>query len=140
MPLRAAFSLRLIRQVISFGAIGVCATLAHVALAWLLIEQGLVNPYFANLLATCAAFAFSFLGNAGLTFRTDRQLSECARRYIVVSAVSFFMTSAILALVRHNGWPTYVYAAIVLSTVPPATFLMAKLWAFRMLPNGFSGR
>ncbi len=139
MPLRAEFSLGLIRQIMSFGAVGVCATLAHVSLAWLLIGQGLVNPYFANFLATCAAFAFSFLGNAGFTFRTDRLLRDSARRYVFVSAASFFMTSAILALVRHNGWPTYAYAVIVLSTVPPATFLLAKLWAFSALSDR-SGR
>jgi len=135
MPLRAAFSLGILRQLVSFGAVGVCATLAHVALVWLLIDQGWMNPYFDNLLGTCAAFAVSFFGNAGLTFRTNRLLCDCARRYVFVSAASFVMTSGILALVRHNGWPNYAYVLIVLCTVPPATFLLAKLWAFRALPE-----
>ncbi|KPF93952.1 hypothetical protein IP81_00220 [Novosphingobium sp. AAP83] len=135
MPLRAAFSLGLIRQLVSFGAVGVGATLAHVALVWLLIGQGWLNPYFANLLGTCAAFSVSFVGNAGLTFGTNRLLRDCARRYVFVSAASFIMTSGILALVRHNGWPTYAYVLIVLCTVPPATFLLAKLWAFSALPD-----
>ncbi len=135
MPLRAAFSLGFLRQLVSFGAVGVCATLAHVALVWLLIGQGWLNPYFANLLGTCAAFAVSFLGNAGFTFRTNRLMRDCAGRYVFVSAASFVMTSGILALVRHNGWPTYAYVLIVLGTVPPATFLLAKLWAFSALPE-----
>ncbi|MCC6941485.1 MAG: GtrA family protein [Novosphingobium sp.] len=135
MPLRAAPSLGLIRQLVSFGAVGACATLAHVALAWVLIDRAQLNPYLANLLGTCAAFAVSFFGNAGLTFRTDRLLVDCAQRYVFVSATSFLMTSGILAVVEMNALPTYVYVIVVLGTVPPATFLLAKLWAFKPLPD-----
>jgi putative flippase GtrA len=132
MPLPAATrrEVRWFRQLLSFGLVGIAATFAHVSLAWLLIDAAGCNPYLANLLGACTAFAISFLGNAGWTFDTDRPLASSARRYVFVSLTSFVMTSGILAVVRHNGWPTSIYVGLVLAIVPATTFLMAKLWAF----------
>jgi putative flippase GtrA len=130
LPAAARHEVRLLRQILSFGLVGIAATFAHVALAWLLIDTSGCNPYLANFLGACTAFAVSFLGNAGWTFATDRPLASSARRYIFVSLTSFVLTSAILAVVRHYGWPTSIYVALVLAIVPGTTFLMAKTWAF----------
>ena len=124
------------RQVLSFGAVGALATILHVTLAWMLISETTLNPYIANLLGTCTAFAISFLGNARFTFRTDRSLPDCARRYLLVSLLSLGMTSAILAFVESTGLPTYAYVLFVLGIVPPVTFLSAKLWAFQLVGRG----
>lgn len=126
----------LLRQIVSFAAVGVSATVTHVAFAWLLIENTILDPYLCNLCGACAAFAISMLGNWALTFRTNRSLLDCAQRYAVVSIVSFVITTAILLFVRYNSWPFSVYALIVLITVPPTTFVLAKLWAFRPLSAG----
>lgn len=123
--------MNLARQALSFGAVGMLATLTHVALAWGLIEGAGAVPLVANLLGGCAAFAVSFCGNASVTFRTDRSLWSCARRYALVSLFSLAVTSAILLVVETNGLPTYVYVLVVIVTLPPTTFLLAKLWAFR---------
>ena len=120
-----------LRQLVSFGLVGVLATFAHVATASLLIEGTGIDKYLANLCGAATAFALSFLGNARFTFATDRSLLSCARRYLGVTLISLALTSAILAFVGRNGWPTYAYALIVLFTVPPATFLLARLWAFQ---------
>lgn len=122
--------MRLLRQLASFGTVGVFATLAHVATAWMLIDLAALDSYLANGLGGASAFLVSFLGNACFTFTTDRSLLRCAGRYLFVSLFSFALTSAILAFVERNGLPTWLYLAIVLATVPPATFMLAKLWAF----------
>lgn len=122
-----------LRQAVSFAAVGVMATLSHVTCAWLLIESLALDPYASNHLGACAAFAISILGNYSLTFPTDRSLLNCARRYALVSLGSLAMTTAVLAFVRHNALPTEAYVLIVLATVPPTTFLLAKFWAFRPL-------
>lgn len=120
-----------IRQILSFSAVGFFATLAHVAATWMLIELARCNPYSANLLGTCAAFAFSFFGNASFTFRADRSLWNSAKRYLCISLFSLVMTSAILVFVKFNDLPIYLYFVMVFATVPPATFLLAKFWAFK---------
>lgn len=119
------------RQAFSFGGVGTLATLAHVTLSWTLIREASWDPYISNLLGTCVAFLISFVGNAFLTFSTNRSLWSCALRYVFVSLSSLVMTSSILAFVENIGLPIYVYVLIVLATVPPTTFFLAKLWAFR---------
>lgn len=123
--------MNLLRQTISFGAVGALATLTHVGVAWALIGAAHRDPYLSNLYGACAAFIVSFGGNACFTFDTNRSLTSSARRYFFVSLFSLVMTSAILAIVNNNGWPTYIYVIMVITTVPTLTFLMAKIWAFR---------
>lgn len=121
------------RQIASFGVVGVCATLVHVAVAWLLIEQAALNGFVANACGATAAFSVSYLGNASLTFASERWLWGSAFRYLAVTLVSLTLTSAILAFTQRNGLPTHVYALIVIFMVPPTTFLLAKFWAFQRL-------
>ena len=127
---KPAPEMKLLRQLLSFGLVGVAATLSHVGVAWLLIESVAINAYLANAIGACAAFMVSFLGNANFTFITDRGFWSSARRYVWVSLLSLMLTSIILALTRYYGLSTLAYVIVVLATVPPATFFLAKLWAF----------
>ncbi|HSF13789.1 MAG TPA: GtrA family protein [Erythrobacter sp.] len=121
--------MQLLRQIAAFGAVGVCATLLHVTVAWALIEQAAIDGFLANACGAAAAFSVSYLGNARITFASERGLWDGAVRYLVVTLVSLAMTSGILAFTQYQGLPTYAYALIVVMTVPPATFLLAKFWA-----------
>lgn len=125
--------MNLVRQLLSFGAVGVLATIAHVSVAWMLIGGTDLNHYAANLLGTCTAFIVSFFGNAQFTFQTNRSKFDCAKRYFFVSLSSLIMTSSILLFVERHGLPTYAYALLVVAIVPAVTFLLAKLWAFGMV-------
>ena len=130
--------MKLLRQLFSFGVVGVAATFSHVGLAWLLIESVAINGYLANSLGGCAAFMVSFLGNANFTFSTNRSFWSIARRYVWVSLLSLMLTSIILALTKHYGLSTLTYVAAVLVSVPPATFFLAKLWAYSALADELS--
>ena len=127
---KPAPEMKMLRQLFSFGVVGVAATLSHVGVAWLLIESVALNAYLANAFGACIAFLVSFLGNANFTFSTNRSFWSSARRYVWVSLLSLMLTSIILVLTRHYGLSTIAYVAAVLVTVPPATFFLAKLWAF----------
>ena len=120
----------LLRQIASFAGVGCCATLAHVLVAFSLMTLSPFDPYICNLLGATSAYGVSFLGNARLTFGVHERLSVYAVRYLPVSCLSLVLTTAELAIVSHFGWPSAVYAIVVLLTVPPATFLLAKLWVF----------
>lgn len=134
-PASGADKVRLLRQIASFGAVGICATLVHVGLAWWLIERAAMGEFAANACGAAAAFGVSYLGNARITFLSERGLWEGAARYLAVTLTSLALTSAILAVTQMAGWPIYAYALIVVLTVPPATFVLAKFWAFQR-PQG----
>lgn len=122
--------MKLLRQIILFGVVGCAATLTHVGLAWSLMEFSAVNQYLANFAGAACAYLVSFFGNALFTFGVRARLGYFAFRYLFVSGCSLLLTSMELTLVRGLHLPSFIYAATVLVTVPPATFLFAKLWAF----------
>jgi hypothetical protein len=126
-PGKPAPNMKLLRQLFSFGVVGVAATLSHVGVAWLLIESVAINAYLANAIGACVAFSV-----------TDRSFWSSTRRYVWVSLLSLMLTSIILALTKHYSLSTFAYVAAVLVTVPPATFLLAKLWAFSPTKQGIN--
>jgi putative flippase GtrA len=127
----------LLRQLASFGVVGICATLTHVGVAWVLIEQAQIDGFLANACGAAAAFPVSYLGNAKVTFASGRGLLNGATRYAAVTLVSLVLSSVILALCERAGLPTYAYVLLVVIVVPPTTFLLAKFWAFqRPQPQG----
>ncbi len=121
----------LLRQIASFGVTGATATLLHVGVAWLLIDRAALDGLVANACGAAAAFIVSYLGNARVTFASERGLWNGAARYLVVTFASLALSSAILVLTQSSGLPTYIYALIVVMTVPMATFFLAKFWAFK---------
>lgn len=127
------------RQIASFGTVGICATLLHIAVASALIELAGLNGFLANASGAAAAFCVSYLGNARMTFASQRSISSGAMRYAVVTLASLLLTSAILALTQRAGLSTLFYALIVLMVVPPTTFLLAKFWAFQPPPRQQQG-
>lgn len=124
-----------IRQCLSFGKVGILATLSHLTICWLLINIVHCPPYLANLAGACVAFSISFFGNATFTFQAYNSLWKCAARYFFVTLISLVMTSGILFVVEANKLSFATYAILVLGTVPPTTFLLAKLWAFQLKPR-----
>ena len=122
--------MNLLRQLISFAGVGCCATLSHVGAAWSLMELSPLDPFVANVVGACTAYFVSFFGNALLTFRVRKHLLLHALRYFLISTVSLILTSIELAIVDVLGLPILAYVLMVLVTVPPATFLFAKFWAF----------
>jgi putative flippase GtrA len=122
--------MQVLRQILSFGAVGIAATVTHIAAAWIAFEAGGLHPLIANLIGAITAFVVSFAGNAIATFQTERAVTNSAMRYFAISLLSYVMASAIMMLVEAQEWPTFVYAVMVLATIPPTTFLLAKFWAF----------
>ena len=127
--------MNLLRQLVLFAGVGGCATLAHVFTAWSLMELSILAPYLANLAGACLGYGVSFIGNAWLTFGVRQRLGFYAVRYLLVSFISLILTTFELAIVTRLGLSNHAYALIVLLTVPPVTFLVAKFWVFAGSPK-----
>lgn len=97
----------------------------------MLIEWAAIDGFVANACGAASAFVVSYSGNARITFASERGVWDGAARYLVVTFVSWALSSVILILTQRSGLPTYAYALIVIMTVPLVTFLLAKFWAFK---------
>lgn len=117
-------------QLASFGAVGVAATLTHVAIAWALFEALEWPPALANLAGAATAFFVSFGCNATITFKAARPVASAGWRYAALSLVSYLLATVIMHLVERHDLPGYVFAVMVVLVVPPTTFLLAKFWVF----------
>ena len=109
---------------------GIAATLTHVIIAWIAYQGMAAHPAIANLMGAGVAFVVSLLGNEALTFRSGRSAWKTGPRYLLVSLVSYLLTTGIMMVVHSHELPTYIFAIAVLVIVPPTTFLLAKFWAF----------
>jgi putative flippase GtrA len=122
--------MKLFRQLVLFAGVGCFATFAHVCTAWSLMQFSPLDPYLANLAGACLGYGVSFIGNAWLTFGVRQRLGYYAGRYLLVSLISLVLTTLELGIVTRLGLSNHAYALVVLLTVPPATFLVAKFWVF----------
>ncbi len=128
---KAGSALPLIRQLTSFSLIGISATFAHVALAYVLMESAKVDLFLANLMGAGCAYLVSFIGNVTLTFSARSNLALAAAKYGLVSLFSACLSSIILFATTKLGLPNYAYVFLVLLFIPPMTFALAKWWVFR---------
>ena len=122
--------MQLVRQLLSFGSVGMLATLAHVAVAYALLTATSINPYAANLAGFLSAVGISFFGNARVTFAYGEAWWPAFTRFAVVSLTSLGLTTAILAVVEAQALPYWAYVLATLAIVPPLTFLLSKFWVF----------
>ena len=118
------------RQLPWFVVFGVVASATHLAVALSSHRWLDLAPLTANTLAFCCALGVSYLGNAIVTFRVEPWRMGAFVKFAVLSLVSFGLNQAIVyGLTVRLGWPFAASLAVVLLTVPPFTFVTAKLWA-----------
>lgn len=124
------------RQLLSFGGVGILATLTHVSIALACAEWFAWGPIASNGLGAAIAFFVSYFGNELLTFGNERSRSESLWRYAATSFAGFLAASAIMAFVQAKGLPSLTYALATVLIVPPLTFLLARIWVFRKPGRG----
>lgn len=127
----------LIRQVATFGVVGIAATGVHYATA-LGCAQFIPLAY-ANPIGFLAAFGVSYFGHLKLTFRVAAEESNHKTRAIKFFAVAlsgFLMGQTILLVLSATGllqeWQTL---AIAVAAVPATTFVISRLWVFQQQPT-----
>jgi len=118
------------RQLPWFVVFGAAASATHLAVALSTHHWLGLSPLAANTVAFCCALAVSYLGNAIVTFKVEPWRMHAFAKFAVLSLVSFGLNQAIVyALTVRLGWPFAMSLAVVLLTVPPFTFVMARVWA-----------
>lgn len=114
-----------------FGIIGVIATLVHVLVVSLLLNETVLSALLANLIAFLAAFSISFFGNYRWTFQSPGCPRQALVRYLLVSVTAFIVNTLALTLILDNGWLSPLYAAISsASVVPIINYFLSRLWVF----------
>jgi len=121
-----------VRQLSRFGAIGVVATVVHVAVGLGLNKGAGMDPFWANLIAFACALGVSFYGQTRLTFPDRAANSAAFARFAVVAVSGLGLNQCIVWTVTTlAGGPYELALALIIATVPAFTFVMLKFWALR---------
>jgi putative flippase GtrA len=120
------------RRIARFIAVGTVAALVHWSIAVALVRAAVAAPLLANVAGWLCALMVSFAGQFAFTFADQRApRARAARRFFVVSAISFAVNEATYAmLLEYSGARYDVLLAAVLLLVAITTYLISRRWAF----------
>ena len=125
----------LLSQLFRFGVVGTTAAIVNLVVLALIVELLHWPPLLANVLAFIAAYHVSFYGHHHWTFHQKdkiRQKKVAWAKFLVVAILSFILNEVLFFVFLHLVGLYYLLALfITLLIVPPATFVMSKMWAFR---------
>ncbi len=122
----------LLRQIATFGAAGVIATLVHVVIGVSLNRLAGLPPFTANLIAFPAATCVTLLSNSRLTFKGHGGGAQSFAKGLATVLFGLALNQIIVVIVADMlGYPYEIALIVIIATVPAVTFLLFKFWAFR---------
>ena len=122
----------LLREGLRFASVGIGATLVHLAIAWLANRGAGLSPFAANACGFVAAFTLSYLGHFYWTFAREAGHSRHLPRFVVVAGIGYLLTNLIVwAVTIRGGYAFEAALVVILLAVPPSTWLLSRIWAFR---------
>lgn len=123
--------LPLFTRIWRFAAVGVVATATHAG-AGLGLHYGLgMAPFWANLIAFLCALAVSFTGQTRLAFPEAEANGAAFVRFSAVATFGLALNQLIVTATERLGGPYWLALAIIIVTLPAATFLALRYWALR---------
>ena len=120
-----------LREVFTFGVIGVFATITHYFLTLICYEVLSVNIYVANLVGFLCALTASCIGHAKLTFRVKLNRA-IIKRFIIATVFIFTSSQIILALLEETTKTSHrISIAIIVIFIPVTSYFLNKFWVYK---------
>jgi putative flippase GtrA len=121
-------------KLIRFGVVGLSSSLLYGLLA-----SALVHAHVALVIAHCIAYAlaipFSYFAQRGFTFRSNRLHVMSFPRFLLTNAVSFLLSTGIVAMSTALQIPAAAAIAAVIVFVPLINYLFLNAWVFPDHPS-----
>lgn len=125
-----------IKQISSFGTVGLLATFTHALVFELAFTIISLSSLMSNVIGFCGAFAVSFCGHFCFTFRNESRevggLRWSALRFLLVSLLGLFLNliGGVLLIdmlqLHRIFFITYLFVV-----APTFVFVINKFWVFR---------
>lgn len=122
----------MISQLARFGVVGVGAMTVHWLVVVAIVPLG-IPELIANVIGFCVAFNVSYFGHHYWTFASTTETLTTFKRFLTVAITSFIVNECLYSLLLNFTTLDYRTAlAIVLVAVAALTFVLSRLWAFRV--------
>ena len=123
MPSPTARFAPFIRQIITFGGVGVVAFIFHYGVLITLVERFHVSPVPAALAGYVAGGVVSYLLNRRHTFVSDKSHALAGPRFALVAAAGFCITWLLMHVFTNVFAAPYIAAQLV-------TTLIVMVWSY----------
>ena len=122
-----------VREINVFVLVGVLATACQVGVS-LATQRWLgTEAMVASLIGYAASVGVSYLGNSLFTFRRPALHGPQFAKFATISLTGLALNLSLVFVFTHAlAWPLWQAMIPVVLIVPPSTFVMSKLWAFRV--------
>jgi putative flippase GtrA len=121
-----------IREINVFVLVGVLATACQVGVSLAAQRWIGLEAMAASLTGYAASVGVSYLGNSRFTFRRPALHAPQFAKFATISLTGLALNLSLVFVCTHNlAWPLWQAMIPVVLIVPPSSFLMSKLWAFR---------
>jgi len=120
------------RRAFRYGIAGVVATVIYLAVAWALVEAGVLAPVAAAAVATGVVIITSYVVNRAWIFRTDRSHASAFSRFALASGLSMALNTGLMHLAVHVfAWHYWAGLGLATLVVPPTNFVINQFWSFQ---------
>lgn len=124
------------RKLAVFGAVGVGASLVHIAVAWAMITGAQTGVFMANVAGFCTAFLWSYFGHYYLTFRATNAHRAAFGRFLAVALLGFAINNAVVwawGAAAGRAGILAITAGVIIAAA--AVFAASNAWAFASAPR-----
>lgn len=118
-------------RIARFGVVGVAATATHATIAYLLLTLLHWHPLAANVSGFICAFVLSFAGHSRWTFADANHPRGAVFRFFAVQLFGLALSNGLLWLLLHVNTPRLIALGGAILIVPPTSYILSRLWAFR---------
>ncbi|NOE20674.1 GtrA family protein [Ruegeria atlantica] len=120
-----------LRSILSFGVVGILATVTHALVAIALIEICSLHPFSANAFGFVTGFMVSYFGHHRFSFQSEAGHRRAMPRFLAIAGLGLFLNQVIVYLMVNLGGVNYFLAlCVIILTVPAITYLTSRRWAF----------
>ena len=124
------------QKLMVFGAVGVGASLVHIAVAWALMGWLQAGVFAANVTGFCTAFLWSYFGHYYLTFRARNAHRAAFGRFLAVALMGFAINNGVVwAWGAVIGQPGILAITLGVIIAAGTVFVASNFWAFASAPH-----
>lgn len=116
-------------QILKYAIFGVFSTLIHLSIAFMsmyFLNQGVI---ISNVLGFLSAFTFSYLGQSKYVFNFPLSLKHASKYFLIQFTSLSISLLFTLFLFEFNS---YIKTIIVIFLLPMITFVLHKVWTFKI--------
>jgi putative flippase GtrA len=124
--------LELIRQVISYGLIGLASAGLDATVFWLLVSFTRSAPQLANAVGICCGITMSFSLNRRFTFDSHDQVLRRFALFAVIGLCGLALSAFILAVGLRMGYPAMTVKLFSVALVAAMQFVLNRTVTFRV--------